>query len=187
MSTKKLAVRRAIAAPAGALGLVAAVAGCSSGSSNASTAGLTSAVPGVGTGLPKGDGKLLKVFTPSTSNVYLAAAANAAKVEAKNLGYSINVAENNFDQTEEDQQVTEWLATGEKASAVMIWPASAANATTSIRALSRVAPVLQWNQLITPAAEQFIKIGYAGVSDLGIGDQAGKDTLAQIAKLTATG
>ena len=69
----------------------------------------------------------------------------------------------------------------------MFWPASAANATASIRALSKVAPVLQWNQLIDPAAEDFIEIGYAGVSDLGIGDQAGKDTLAKIDELTAAG
>jgi ribose transport system substrate-binding protein len=124
---------------------------------------------------------------PTTSNVYLAAAAKAAEAEAELLGFEISIIENNFDQTEQDQQIQEWLATGEEAAAVAIWPASAANATTSIRAVSKVAPVLQWNQLIDPAADEFIAIGYAGVSDLGIGDQAGKDTLAQIEALTAAG
>jgi len=174
---------RAIVGSVLAFGLAAGLSACGSGSSDGGAGSQSEE----GTGSLKGDDKLLKVFMPSTSNVYLAAAAQAAKDEAKKLGFKISVVENNFDQTEEDQQVQEWLATGEKAAAVMIWPASAANATASIRALSRVAPVLQWNQLIAPAAEEFIKIGYAGVSDIGIGDQAGKDTLAQIEKLTATG
>jgi len=181
LRTRKSSTRRAFAASVLALGMVVGLAACGSGSSDSGASGES----GAGTGSLKGDGELLKVFMPSTSNVYLAAAAEAAKVEAKKLGFKISVVENNFDQTEEDQQIQEWLATGEKAAAVMIWPASAANATASIRALSRVAPVLQWNQLIAPAAEEFIKIGYAGVSDIGIGDQAGKDTLAQIEKLKA--
>jgi ribose transport system substrate-binding protein len=160
--------------------VVTGLAGCSTGGGG--TGGDTA-----GSGSLEGDGQLIKVFMPTTSNVYLAAAAKAAEAEAELLGFEISIIENNFDQTEQDQQIQEWLATGEEAAAVAIWPASAANATTSIRAVSKVAPVLQWNQLIDPAADEFIAIGYAGVSDLGIGDQAGKDTLAQIEALTAAG
>jgi ABC-type sugar transport system substrate-binding protein len=167
-----------------AAGMALTIAGCTSGSASDSTGG--GSAEG-GTGSLEGDGQLLKIFMPTTSNVYLAAAAKAAEAEAEELGYTTSVIENNFSQTEQDQQIQEWLATGEEAAAVLIWPASAANATASIRALSRVAPVLQWNQLIDPAAEEFIEIGFAGVSDIGIGDQAGKDTLAQIEKLTAEG
>jgi ABC-type sugar transport system substrate-binding protein len=154
--------------------LALALTACSSGSSTSGASAVE------GSGSLEGDGELLKIFMPSTSNVYLAAAAKAAEARAEELGYTTSIVENNFDQTEQDQQVQEWLATNEEAAAVMFWPASAANATASIRALSRVAPVLQWNQLIDPAAEEFVEIGYAGVSDTGIGDQAGKDTLAQI-------
>jgi len=171
----------AVAAVAGVL--LAGTVACSS-----PTGGETSDEDAAGgTGALEGNGELLKIFMPTTSNVYLAAAAKAAEARAEELGYTTSIVENNFSQTEMDQQVQEWLATGEEAAAVMFWPASAANATASIRALSRVAPVLQWNQLIDPAAEDFIEIGYAGVSDLGIGDQAGKDTLAHIEKLTAEG
>lgn len=166
-----------------AAGLIVGTAGCASGSASPNEGGSQTE----GTGSLEGDGALLKIFMPSTSNVYLAAAAKAAVTEGEELGYTVSVVENNFDQTEQDQQVQEWLATGEDAAAVLFWPASAANATASIRALSQVAPVLQWNQLIDPAADPYIEIGYAGVSDLGIGDQAGKDTLAQIEKLTAEG
>jgi ABC-type sugar transport system substrate-binding protein len=187
MSTNRSVAWRAIAGSVLAIGLTVGVLGCSSGSSSSSSSGGSADEAGSGTGSLEGNGELLKIFMPTTSNVYLAAAAKAAEAEAKELGYTTSVIENNFSQTEQDQQVQEWLATGEEAAAVMFWPASAANATASIRALSRVAPVLQWNQLIDPAAEDFIEIGYAGVSDLGIGDQAGKDTLAQIEKLTAEG
>jgi ABC-type sugar transport system substrate-binding protein len=183
LRTRKSFTWRAIVGSVLALGLAVGVSACSSGSADNESGGQSAE----GTGSLEGDGELLKVFMPSTSNVYLAAAAKAAEDRAEELGYTISIVENNFDQTEMDQQVQEWLATGEEAAAVMFWPASAANATASIRALSRVAPVLQWNQLIDPAAEEFIDIGYAGVSDVGIGDQAGKDTLAQIEKLTAEG
>ena len=183
MRTNRSVAWRAIAGSVLAIGLTIGVLGCSSGS--ASSGGGSEAEGG--TGSLEGNGELLKIFMPTTSNVYLAAAAKAAEARAEELGYTTSIVENNFSQTEMDQQVQEWLATGEEAAAVMFWPASAANATASIRALSKVAPVLQWNQLIDPAAEDFIEIGYAGVSDLGIGDQAGKDTLAQIEKLTAEG
>jgi ABC-type sugar transport system substrate-binding protein len=184
MSARNLSHWKKLAGVVVAFGLLAGTAGCSAGST---PSGGDSGGSVEGSGSLEGNGELLKIFMPSTSNVYLAAAAKAAEAEAKELGYTTSVVENNFDQTEMDQQVQEWLATGEEAAAVMFWPASAANATASIRALSQVAPVLQWNQLIDPAAEEYIEIGYAGVSDLGIGDQAGKDTLAQIDKLTAEG
>jgi ribose transport system substrate-binding protein len=166
-----------------AAGLMVAATACTTGTPTPTDTGSQAG----GTGSLEGNGQLLKIFMPTTSNVYLAAAAKAAIAEGEALGFKVSVVENNFDQTEQDQQVQEWLATGEEAAAVLYWPASAANATASIRSLSQVAPVLQWNQLIDPAAEPYIAIGYAGVSDLGIGDQAGKDTLAQIEKLKAEG
>lgn len=165
-------------------GLAVSLTACTAATSS-TTAGGDTAVAGSGT--LDGKGALLKIFMPSTSNVYLAAAAKAAEAQAEELGFTTSIVENNWDQTEQDQQVQEWIASGEEAAAVLLWPVSAANATATIRSLSEVAPVLQWNQLIDPAAEEYIKIGYAGVSDLGIGDQAGKDTLAQIDKLTAEG
>lgn len=165
-------------------GLAVSFTACSASTSSTTAGGDTAAA---GSGTLDGKGALLKIFMPSTSNVYLAAAAKAAEAQAKELGFTTSIVENNWDQTEQDQQVQEWIATGEKAAAVLLWPVSAANATATIRSLSEVAPVLQWNQLIDPAADDYIKIGYAGVSDLGIGDQAGKDTLAQIDKLTADG
>lgn len=181
MGFNKKSFWKAAAAVVVVAGLAVSTSACSSGSSDGGSGSAQ------GTGTLEGNGALLKVFMPSTSNVYLAAAAQAAKDEAKALGYEISIVENNWDQTEQDQQVQEWIASGEEAAAVMLWPVSAANAAATTSALADVAPVLQWNQLIAPDQEEFIKIGYAGVSDLGIGDQAGKDTVAQIEKLNKEG
>jgi len=156
-----------------------ALAACSSGSSDRSSAA-------EGTGSIKGDGGLLMVFMPSTSNVYLKAAAESIKDQAKELNYKVKIVENDWDQTEQDQQVQEWLATAERAKAVLFWPASAAAATNSIRQLSAKAPVIQWNQAVQPDAKEFVA-AYAGVSDTGIGVQAGKDALDAVDKVKADG
>jgi ABC-type sugar transport system substrate-binding protein len=139
-----------------------------------------------GTGSVTGEGGLLMVFMPSTSNVYLKAAAEAIKTEADELDYEVKIVENDFDQTEQDQQVQEWLAAGEQAEAVLFWPASAAAATNSIRQLSAKAPVIQWNQAVQADAREFVS-AYAGVSDLGMGKQAGVDALAALEEVKAAG
>lgn len=159
--------------------LAIALAACSSGGSSAAS-------DVQGSGSVKGDGKLLMVFMPSTSNVYLKAAAEAIEDEAAELDYEAKIVENDFDQTEQDQQVQEWLATGEEAAAILFWPASAAASTNSIRQLAAKAPVIQWNQAVQPDAEEFVA-AYAGVSDTGIGVQAGEDALDALEKVTADG
>lgn len=173
-----------IAAAFLAAGLVTSAAACSTSSSAAP--GATAGSQSSGTGTTDGGGALLKVFMPSTSNVYLAAASQSIKDEAKALNYTVNIVENNWDQTEQDQQVQEWLATGERAAAVLVWPAGAAAATNSIRLLSAQAPVIQFNQLVTPEASEYVT-AYAGVSDAGIGKEAGANALAAVEKLKTEG
>lgn len=172
---------RALAALVLSAAIAISLAGCSSGD-GASASGAEVK----GTGKVEGDGALLMVFMPSTSNVYLKAAAESIKTEADGLDYKVKIVENDFDQTEQDQQVQEWLATDEKAAAVLFWPASAAAATNSIRQLSAKAPVIQWNQAIQPDAEDYVA-AYAGVSDIGIGVEAGKNAMAALDEVKADG
>ena len=152
----------------------------SSGSSSGSAAEVS------GSGTLQGDGALLMVFMPSTSNVYLKAAADSLTAQAEELDYTVRIVENDFDQTEQDQQVQEFLATGDEAAAFLVWPASAAAATNSIRQLAAKAPVIQWNQAIQPDAEDFVS-AYAGVSDTGIGVEAGDNALDAVQQVTARG
>jgi ABC-type sugar transport system substrate-binding protein len=130
--------------------------------------------------------KALVMFMPSTANVYLAAAANAARNEATNNGYTLTVIENNFDQVEQDQQVQQYLASGGNPAAFLWWPATSAAGVNSNRQLAQIAPVIQWNQAVVPSAEPFIK-AYAGVSDTGIGKTAGEQALLARAAAVAAG
>jgi ABC-type sugar transport system substrate-binding protein len=119
----------------------------------------------------------LVMFMPSTANVYLAAVAEAARAEATAHGYRLTVIENNFDQAEQDQQVQQYLATGARPASFLWWPATSAAGVNSNRQLAQVAPVIQFNQAVGPAAEPVVK-AYAGVSDIGIGQTAGAEALA---------
>ncbi|MCW2582134.1 MAG: sugar transporter substrate-binding protein [Klenkia sp.] len=173
---------KTLAVLAVSVSLATTLGACSSGSGSTSS----SAAEVSGTGTLEGDGGLLQVFMPSTSNVYLKAAADSLTAQGEELGYEVQIVENDFDQTEQDQQVQEFLASGDEASAFLFWPASAAAATNSIRQLSRVAPVIQWNQAIQPDAEDFVA-AYAGVSDTGIGIEAGDNALAALEEAQAAG
>ncbi len=185
MSSVKGRAWRAVAGTLLATAMIVSTAACSSG--NGGTGGGSAegqAAPASGT--LDGNGALLKVFMPSTSNVYLAAAVESLEAEAAELNYTVSIVENNWDQTEQDQQVQEWLATGEDAAAVLFWPASADAATNSIRLLSAEAPVFQWNNLVASDAEDFVT-AYAGVNDIGIGEEAGRNALDAVEQLTADG
>lgn len=165
---------RTIAAIASAAVLAIGLAACSSG-----TGGGGGGDAVTGTGSLDGGGATIVVFMPTTSNVYLGADADAIKAQAADLNYKVKIIENNFDQNEEDQQVQQFLATGEKAAAFLYWPASAEAGVNSSRLLSAQAPVIQFNQGVPEAAKEYIT-AYAGVSDFGIGGTAGEMALQAI-------
>ncbi|MGO1543281.1 MAG: sugar ABC transporter substrate-binding protein [Gulosibacter sp.] len=156
-------------------GLVFGLAGCGGG--GAQESGPASDLEG--TGSLDGEGQTLVVFMPTTSNVYMAANLDSIEQEAAELNFEVKSFENNFDQTEQDQQVQEWLATGQEAAAYLFWPSAAEAATNSIRLLAQDAPVFQFNQGVQEDAQEFVT-AYAGVSDWGIGQQAGMSALEAI-------
>lgn len=183
IQSRRSGLWRKLGTAALAAGIAIGLSACGGGGSSA---GGGAAAEVEGTGTLDGEGKTLIVFMPSTSNVYLGAALDSIKSEAKELNYEVKSFENNWDQTEQDQQVQEWLATGEEAAAVLFWPSAGEAATNSIRLLSQKAPVFQFNQGVQEDAEEFVK-AYAGVSDWGIGDQAGKSALEAVEERKAEG
>lgn len=183
-----MTLKRSRTVRAGAVAGLAAVAialsACASGGSGAPAGGDGSASGGTGT--LEGNGATVVAFIPSTSNSYIKAAADAIAGQGEDLGYNVKFFENDFDQTEQDQQVQEFLATGEKPAGFIVFPPAAEAATNSLRLLSRVAPVVQFNQGIQPAAEEFVT-AYAGVWDYGIGKQAGENALAAVERQKKAG
>jgi len=126
-----------------------------------------------GTGTLDGGGKLLVYFSLSSSNVYIAEHNKQAKAEAEKLGFKIKILENNFDQAQQDQQVSQFLASGEKPAAFLWWPLDAKAGINDTRQLSRVAPVIQTNQLLLPEGRDYVKF-YVGVNDRLIGTDSAK-------------
>src|SRR5579872_3754366 len=86
-------------------------------------------------------------FIISSTNPYIGQWRKGAEAKAKELGYDIKIIENNFNQTEEDSQVQQELASGEKAAGYIWWPMQNAAGINSLRALSKTgAPVILTNQ-----------------------------------------
>lgn len=163
-----------------AVALPLALAGCGS-STPASGSNSTG-----GTGSLQGDGGSIVAFVLSTSNVYIAADAEAMKAEGEKLGYRVTVIANQFDQTEEDQQVRQFLASGKKADAFIYWPANNDAGVNSARLLSRQAPVFQMGGALLPKAEKYVT-AVAGQDNFTIGKQMGQNLLSAIDESKAAG
>ncbi|MCF2571134.1 sugar ABC transporter substrate-binding protein [Brevibacterium sp. UCMA 11754] len=126
-----------------------------------------------GSGHIDGDGKSIVAFMPSTATIYMKDWAESAKDEADALGYSLKIFESKADQSEQDQQVQQFLATGEDPAAFIWWPSNAKAGINSSRLLSQVAPVVQTNQDVLAEGRDYIT-AYAGVKAYGIGEAMGE-------------
>jgi ABC-type sugar transport system substrate-binding protein len=174
-STRRAPVKRT----ALAIGLAAATAFSLVACGGGSSAGGGSSSGGAqieGSGSLDGGGKTLMVFMPSTSNIYLKDFLTALQEEASAHNYKTQVIQNNFDQTEEDQQVQQYISSGQKPAAIIWWPADAKAGVNSARQLSRIAPVIQTDQNIYPGAEASVTM-YSGVNQGQVAFVAGEQAL----------
>lgn len=108
---------------------------------------------------------LIVVFMPPGTDNYLAQWQVGAKDKAKALGFDIKIIENSRDQAEEDSQVQQEIASGEKVVGYIWWPFVNAAGIGSLRALSQTGvPVIATNQFPVKGAEKYW-LAYAGVND----------------------
>jgi ABC-type sugar transport system substrate-binding protein len=163
---------RILSAIAIAAGLTLTVGAC--GGPSAGTSGADTNVQASGT--LDGKGQTIMVFMPSTSNIYLKDFLTQVEDEAKTLNFKTKVIQNNFDQTEQDQQVQQYIASGEKPAAFIWWPADAKAGINSARQLKRIAPVIQTDQNVFPGAENSVT-AYAGVDQGRVAFIAGQQAL----------
>lgn len=125
---------------------------------------------------------LIVVFMPPGTDNYLAQWQIGAKDKAKALGYDIKIIENSRDQAEEDSQVQQEIASGEKAVGYIWWPFVNAAGIGSMRALTQTGvPVIATNQFPVKGAEKYW-IAYAGVNDFFNAQVAAKMLLDACAK-----
>jgi ABC-type sugar transport system substrate-binding protein len=142
--------------------------------------------PVAGSGSLDGKGKSLVAFMFSSADAYYGAEIPALKAEAKRLNYDLKVFENNFDQGEMDQQVQQWLATGEEPEAILYLPATADASVNSARLLSQRAPVIAFGGEVPEAAATYVQ-AYAGTSHVDVGRSAGTLVLQSIKEQTDAG
>ena len=122
------------------------------------------------------------VFVPSSTNPYIGQFQMGAKAKAKELGYEIKVIENNFNQSEQDSQVQQQLASGETVAGYVWWPFENAAGVSSLRALSLSgAPVIVSNQYPIKGTEAYWT-AYAGANDFLSGKTAAEVLLEACAK-----
>lgn len=164
--------------------LTMAVTACGGGGQAAGPAGSTSAAAGSGT--VQGNGQHLVAFTVSTSNNYLGALAKSLQAEADKLGYQLTIIDNKFDQTEQDQQIRQFLASGQDVAAFIYWPANNDAGVNSARLLSQKAPVFQLSGVIKPEADPYIT-ARVGHDNLSIGQRMGANLVAAIDAAKASG
>jgi ABC-type sugar transport system substrate-binding protein len=142
---------------------------------------------GTSSGAPKASKGQIIIFGPTSSNNYVAQLYKGARATAARLGYDLKIVENNFDQSEEDNQVQQQLSSGSKPLAYGWWPSDNKAGIGSQRALAQSGvPVFMVNQLPIKGTEKFW-VAYAGVNDVLNGFVAGKMLLKARAALEAAG
>ncbi len=117
---------------------------------------------------------LFVVFMPPGTDNYLAQWQKGARAKAKDLGYDIKIIESSRDQAEQDSQVQQEIASGEKVDGYIWWPYVNAAGTGSLRTLSKTGvPVVFTNQYPIAGTEKFWT-AYAGVNDFLNAETAAK-------------
>jgi ABC-type sugar transport system substrate-binding protein len=153
--------------------LVVALGAAACGDDGKDSAGGSSASESKGTGKLEGGGKEMVLFTMTASNVYGANQIAGAKKMADELGFKLKVFQNNFSQPEQDKQVQQYVATGAKPAAALIFPWVADAAINAVRQLSTIGPVIMITQEPNKQSSPFVK-AYAGANQQLIGRVAGE-------------
>lgn len=134
-----------------------------------------------------GKGAKIVVFMPNDSlGPYIVGDSDGIVKTLQGLHYSVQIITNQFSQSQEDQQVQEYLGTGAKPAAFIYWPTNDASGINDARLLSRVAPVIQFNQGVLPAEEPYVKM-FVGDLDAVNGTALGKSLEKARSALVASG
>ncbi|WP_310961213.1 sugar ABC transporter substrate-binding protein [Nocardioides terrisoli] len=145
---------------------------------------------GSGAATGGGNGKASReivYFAPSSAGIsYLIAQFKGIKDYAKQAGYTVKFVLNNLDAAQQGQQVQQFVASGEKPAAIMIFPLDPKAGVNQAAQLSRIAPTFQINQKVAEGGWDYVK-AYVGPSDALVGETAGKSLMHLRGELNARG
>lgn len=132
------------------------------------TAGSSASGPDKARASLDGDGKTIVSFDLSKSFPWIAAEQKAARAEAARLGYKLKIIENGFDANLQNNQIQQYVSTGQAPAAFFWLPVDPASQVNPLRQLARVAPVFQIDAQIQPFADKYVT-GYAGIDGVYMG------------------
>ena len=151
-----------------------ALAACGSGSTSEGASGSSG-----------GKGVIVE-FGASQAEPYLYAQHKAAVAEAKRLGYKLKTIQNQFSASEQNQQIKQYLASGERPKAFLIWAVDPEAVVALAAQLSKIAPVFAENQSVAKGGFKYIK-AYTGANNILVGKVAGENLTALKDKLVKEG
>lgn len=120
------------------------------------------------------DSKEVVFFTYPDTVRYIAGQRQAFVDELKTLGYSTKTIVNQFSAAQQSQQVQQFVASGEKPAAIVLWPVDPNAGVTEAAQLSAVAPVFQINYAVAEGGFKYVK-AWVGPDDDLIGQTAGEN------------
>lgn len=174
MNSKSIMRQRFFGVLAPILALSLAVVGCGSveaGSDRTSSAGAEDVV--LDANMVKGEGKKIVLFTYAPANTYIRVYTETLQAQLESMGYDLQIFTNSFSQSQEDQQVQQYLATGEKPALFLWTPFDDKGGINSTRLLSRVAPVVQLNAPLLPEGEEYVT-AFSGLNSYAQGQLMGE-------------
>lgn len=115
-------------------------------------------------------------FSLPASHPYVAELIRQAEESADERGWDLEVIQANFDSAEQDQQVQQYLASGERPDAFLWYPNDAKAGINSTRQLSAIAPVFQVNQAVQEGGEDYVE-AYVGVNSFLNGQVSGAELI----------
>jgi ribose transport system substrate-binding protein len=176
-------VRRAVCALTSVVcvaGLAACSSSASSSSSSAASSGTGSATngdiavgKGTGTLHASGASNEIVVFDVFYKDVYNQTQYTEMQKYAATLGYKLHLIDSNGDEATQDQNVQQYLASGQKPAGFIISPVDANAASNDTRLLAKVAPVVQMTNLPLDQGSS----AYAGIDQYTEGEEIGRIAL----------
>ncbi|MEV4686909.1 sugar ABC transporter substrate-binding protein [Microbacterium sp. LWH3-1.2] len=124
---------------------------------------------------------------PTSAHPYVSKLIDNARLTLEEDDFSVTVIENNFDQAEQDTQVQQYLASGDKPAGILWFPSDAQASIASLSRLSGLGvPIVQVNQRPLPESEDYFT-AFAGISDLVAGENIGNGLIAARDAMEADG
>lgn len=121
----------------------------------------------------RGNGEQIVLFTYAPMDPYISTYTESLKSKLESMNYKLKVFTNRFSQSQQDQQVQQYLASGAEPALFLFVPFNAKGAINSTRLLARAAPVIQLHTPVLPEVADYVS-AYSGLQSVELGRMTGE-------------